>query len=124
MQFHGGTTRKKGAELANKPPECIEYVLGHEMDDLLEPPHNARFFGNLGMTWQRNKFFRQMRARPRLYIATAFTILVGIFLPLDVASHGVTRWLIAWNAGTCLYVILAAIMMIRSSPHRMRHRAQ
>jgi uncharacterized membrane protein len=76
------------------------------------------------MTWQRNKLFRQMRARPRLYIATAFAILVGIFLPLDVASHGVTRWLIAWNAGTCLYVVLAAIMMIRSSPHRMRHRAQ
>ncbi|WP_231973424.1 DUF1345 domain-containing protein [Variovorax sp. HW608] len=35
-----------------------------------------------------------------------------------------TRWLIAWNAGTCLYVALAAIMMARSSQHRMRHRAQ
>ncbi len=35
-----------------------------------------------------------------------------------------TRWLIAWNAGTGLYVVLAAIMMIRSSKHHMRHRAQ
>ena len=48
----------------------------------------------------------------------------GIFLPQSLASHAVTRWLIAWNAGTALYVILAAIMMIRSTPHRMRHRAQ
>ncbi|SCK26609.1 Uncharacterized membrane protein [Variovorax sp. HW608] len=76
------------------------------------------------MNWQRNRIFRQVRARPRLYISTGIAILVGIFLPVDVASHGVTRWLIAWNAGTCLYVALAAIMMARSSQHRMRHRAQ
>jgi uncharacterized membrane protein len=36
----------------------------------------------------------------------------------------VTRLLIAWNAGTVLYVILAAIMMIRSSTQKMRYRAQ
>jgi uncharacterized membrane protein len=76
------------------------------------------------MNWQRNRIFRQVRARPRLYISTGIAILVGILLPVDVASHGVTRWLIAWNAGTCLYVALAAIMMARSSQHRMRHRAQ
>ena len=76
------------------------------------------------MNWQRNRIFRQVRARPRLYISTGIAILVGVFLPVDVASHGVTRWLIAWNAGTCLYVALAAIMMARSSQHRMRHRAQ
>jgi uncharacterized membrane protein len=76
------------------------------------------------MNWQRNRIIRQVRARPRLYISTGIAIVVGIFLPVDVASHGVTRWLIAWNAGTCLYVALAAIMMARSSQHRMRHRAQ
>lgn len=76
------------------------------------------------MTLQSNRIFRQVRARPRLYIATVVAILVGFLVPLDVASHAVTRWLIAWNAGTCLYVVLAAIMMIRSSPQRMRHRAQ
>ena len=76
------------------------------------------------MNWQRNRIFRQVRARPRLYISTGIAILVGVFLPVDVASHSVTRWLIAWNAGTCLYVALAAIMMARSSQHRMRHRAQ
>ena len=76
------------------------------------------------MTWQRNRFLRQVHARPRLFIATAVAIAVGFLLPVEVASHGVTRWLIAWNAGTCLYVALAAIMMSRSSQHRMRHRAQ
>ncbi len=76
------------------------------------------------MRWQRNRFFRQVHARPRLFIATAIAITVGFVLPTSVASQPVTRWLIAWNAGTGLYVLLAAIMMIRSSSHHMRHRAQ
>ena len=76
------------------------------------------------MSWQRNRILHQVRARPRLFIATAVAIAVGIFLPTGIASHSVTRWLIAWNAGTGLYVLLAAIMMIRSSSHHMRRRAQ
>jgi len=74
--------------------------------------------------WQRYRILRQVRARPRLFVATAVAILVAFALPTGIASHPVTRWLIAWNAGTGLYVLLAAIMMIRSSDHRMRHRAQ
>jgi uncharacterized membrane protein len=74
--------------------------------------------------WQRNRFFRQLRSRPRLYIAAAIAIAVGILLPESIARQSVTRWLIAWNVGTGLYVILAVIMMIRSSSHHMRHRAQ
>jgi len=35
----------------------------------------------------------------------------------------VTRWLIAWNCGTLLYVLLAAVMMVRSSHDHMRQRA-
>ncbi len=77
-----------------------------------------------GVNWQRYRIVRQVHARPRLFIATGAAILVGLFLPMTVASHAVTRWLIAWNTGTGLYVLLAAIMMIRSSTHRMRHRAQ
>ena len=76
------------------------------------------------MSWQRNQILRLVHARPRLFIAAVVAIAVGIFLPTGVASHSVTRWLIAWNAGTGLYVLLAAIMMIRSSNHHMRHRAQ
>ena len=30
-------------ELAKKPPECLEYIVVHELTHLLEPTHNARF---------------------------------------------------------------------------------
>ena len=76
------------------------------------------------MNWQRNRFLRLMRARPWLFVATAVAVAVGIVLPAEWASHAVARLLIAWNSGTCLYVILAAIMMARSSDRHMRHRAQ
>jgi uncharacterized membrane protein len=76
------------------------------------------------MSWQRNQILRLVHARPRLFIAAVVAIAVGIFLPTGVASHSVTRWLIAWNTGTGLYVLLAASMMIRSSNRHMRHRAQ
>ena len=76
------------------------------------------------MNWQRYKVFRQIRARPRLFIAAAAALAVGLLLPTAVASHAVTRFLVAWNVGTCLYVLLAAIMMTRSSSQNMRRRAQ
>src|SRR3954469_25066046 len=76
------------------------------------------------MNWQRNKFLRLVRARPRVFIATLAAVAVANLLPADVASHTVTRLLIAWNFGTLLYVLLAAVMMIRSSSQHMRHRAQ
>ncbi len=30
-------------DLAKKPPECLEYIVAHEMAHLVEPTHNARF---------------------------------------------------------------------------------
>ena len=76
------------------------------------------------MNWQRNRLLRQIRARPRIFIAAAAAVSVGMVLPTAVASYAVTRFLVAWNVGTCLYVLLAAIMMTRSSSHHMRRRAQ
>ncbi|MBV9890194.1 MAG: DUF1345 domain-containing protein [Rhizobacter sp.] len=75
-------------------------------------------------SWQRSKLLRLVRARPRLFIATACALAVGMLLPEGVARQSVTRWLISWNFGAGLYVLLAAIMMIRSSSHHMRHRAR
>ncbi|NWD66164.1 M48 family metallopeptidase [Pseudomonas gingeri] len=34
-------------ELAKKPPECLEYVLVHELVHLIEPTHNTRFLALL-----------------------------------------------------------------------------
>jgi uncharacterized membrane protein len=74
--------------------------------------------------WHRTRFFRLVHARPRLFIAVIIGLAVGLLLPNSVARQPVTRWLLAWNAGAGLYVLLAAVMMIRSSSHHMRHRAQ
>ncbi|NOT85884.1 MAG: DUF45 domain-containing protein, partial [Methylococcaceae bacterium] len=30
-------------DLAKKPPECLEYIVVHEITHLLEPTHNSRF---------------------------------------------------------------------------------
>lgn len=76
------------------------------------------------MSWQRFRIVRQIHARPRLMTATAVALAVAFLIPTAVASHGVTRWLLAWNTGALLYVLLAAVMMIRSSSHQMRRRAQ
>lgn len=71
----------------------------------------------------RSRLVRVAKARPRLFIATALGLLVGMLLPDGVARHAVSRMLIGWNVGTCLYVLLAAVMMVRSSHDRMRRRA-
>jgi len=65
-----------------------------------------------------------VQARPRLFIAIAWAVAVGMLLPSTLGVHPVTRLLIAWNAGTVLYVALAATMMLRSSSQKMRYRAQ
>ena len=42
-------------DLAKKPPECLEYIVVHEMAHLLEPTHNARFIALMDMfmpQWQ------------------------------------------------------------------------
>jgi len=67
---------------------------------------------------------RLLLARPRLYIAAAVAVVIGWVLPSAAALHPVTRWLVAWNAGALLYILLAAVMMVRSSEHHMRMRAR
>lgn len=76
------------------------------------------------MNTSRNMLVHHMRARPRLFVATAAGVATGLLLPPELAIHLVTRLLIAWNVGTCLYVILAAVMMIRSSHRHMQSRAR
>lgn len=76
------------------------------------------------MNWRKSLLPLMVRARPRLFIAVAMAIAVGTLLPAGLTEHTVTRWLIAWNTGTCLYIVLAAQMMSRSSVHQMRRRAQ
>ncbi|HEU0179597.1 MAG TPA: SprT family zinc-dependent metalloprotease [Blastocatellia bacterium] len=40
---HNSGSIRLNTELAKKPPECLEYIVVHEMAHLLEPTHNHRF---------------------------------------------------------------------------------
>ena len=42
-------------DLAKKPPECLEYIVVHELAHLIEPSHNARFVAVMNLflpRWQ------------------------------------------------------------------------
>ena len=72
----------------------------------------------------RNSLYRQVRARPRIFIATGVALVFWRWFPDALAFHAVTRALLAWNVGTLFYVALAAVMMVRSSDRHIRQRAQ
>jgi predicted metal-dependent hydrolase len=50
MKSHWGScncqkqTIRLNTELAKKPPECLEYVVVHEMIHIIEPSHNRHFY--------------------------------------------------------------------------------
>ncbi len=68
-------------------------------------------------------FIRLVLTRPRLFSSIMVGILVALFLPKDLAFHGVTRAIVSWNIGTWLYLILATRMMFWSSHEKIRNRA-
>lgn len=72
-------------------------------------------------TWP--KPLRILLARPRLSISVLVGVATASLLPPSLALHEITRLIVAWNAGTCLYLLLAIAMMFRSSHERMRARA-
>jgi uncharacterized membrane protein len=67
---------------------------------------------------------RQIRARPRLASAALTGAAAAILIPHSVASHTVTRLILGWNVGACLYLLLAGMMMARSTHDQIRHRAR
>jgi predicted metal-dependent hydrolase len=46
-------------ELAKKPPECLEYIVVHEMIHLLERKHNDRFIGFLNKHLPKWRFYKE-----------------------------------------------------------------
>jgi hypothetical protein len=46
-------------DLARKPPECLEYIVVHEMLHLLEPTHNARFVNLMDRFMPRWRVYRE-----------------------------------------------------------------
>jgi uncharacterized membrane protein len=66
---------------------------------------------------------RQLKARPRLFISALIALLVYLSVPNSLALHEVTRLIVAWNAGVCLYLALCGIMIYGSSHEDIRSRA-
>lgn len=65
----GSCTPKTGAirinaRLAAYPPECLEFVVAHELVHLLEPSHNARFHALLDEFCPENRHLAQILKRP------------------------------------------------------------
>jgi uncharacterized membrane protein len=66
---------------------------------------------------------RLLMARPRLLIATLIGVATVFMVPTELAQQAITRTIIGWNVGACLYLLLAARMMFASTHARMRARA-
>lgn len=56
---HGAKSIRLNTELAKKPPECLEYIVAHEMIHLLEPTHNSHFVDLMGRIMPKWQFQRQ-----------------------------------------------------------------
>jgi uncharacterized membrane protein len=68
------------------------------------------------------RLVRRIQVRPRLASATALGLLVGLALPSTFS--GTTRALVAWDIGVGLYLVLAAVLMLRGDVASMRARAR
>ena len=66
---------------------------------------------------------RLILSRPRLFSSMLVGMLAVIFLPESFALHKITRAIIGWNVGACLYLVLAARMMFWTTHEKMRSRA-
>ena len=51
-------TIRLNLELAKKPPECLEYIVVHEMVHLFEPTHNTRFVALMDKFMPKWRFYR------------------------------------------------------------------
>lgn len=56
---HKARTIRLNTDLAKKPPECLEYIVVHELVHLLEPTHNTRFLALMDRFMPQWQFHRQ-----------------------------------------------------------------
>jgi predicted metal-dependent hydrolase len=54
----GSRSIRLNTELARKPPECLEYIVVHEMVHLLEPTHNNRFIALMDRFMPKWRFYK------------------------------------------------------------------
>ncbi|WP_434633961.1 DUF1345 domain-containing protein [Chromobacterium sp. CV08] len=73
---------------------------------------------------RRSFVLRMLLARPRLVCSALFGALLIVCLPLLATMHDVTRYIIGWNAGAGLYLVLVAWMMFGPGRQQIRHWAR
>lgn len=60
---HEARSIRLNTEIAKKPPECLEYIILHEMTHLLEPTHNDRFVKLMDRFMPQWQFYRDQLNR-------------------------------------------------------------
>jgi predicted metal-dependent hydrolase len=55
--------KRLNTDLAKKPPECLEYVVVHEMAHLVDPTHNSRFMALMDSYMPGWRDYREMLNR-------------------------------------------------------------
>jgi predicted metal-dependent hydrolase len=60
---HDARTIRLNTDLAKKPPECLEYVVVHELVHLLERTHSSRFVGLMDQFMPQWRVYRRMLNR-------------------------------------------------------------
>lgn len=68
MRTRWGSCSRSGnirlnTDLAKKPPECLEYILVHELAHLLEPTHNPRFIALMDQFMPKWRFHLDQLSR-------------------------------------------------------------
>lgn len=66
---------------------------------------------------------RVFSARPRLLLALLAGLLIAQVLPWLAPMRTLTAYVIGWNGGAWLYLLLTSIMMARSDSNKIRLRA-
>jgi len=69
------------------------------------------------------RLIRLIMARPRLFVGALAGLVTVLMLPSAIPLHGISRGIVGWNVGACLYLLLATRMMFWSTHERMRTRA-
>jgi len=60
---HATGNIRLNTDLAKKPPECLEYILVHELAHLLEPSHNQRFIDLMDSFMPKWRFYKEQLNR-------------------------------------------------------------
>jgi uncharacterized membrane protein len=71
----------------------------------------------------RSSLVRVIMARARLFLCALIGLVTVLILPSSVVEHEITRLMIGWNVGACLFLLLAGQLMFWSTHERMRNRA-